>query len=119
MNAPLRRTKGDLIATAAITALTVGLLGTAFLTAPIRSSELVSAAEEHENYGQLAIVPDQLHESFRLPDTSPDTAPLVVAGMLITYNGARSPRPPRRATPPGPTTAKKSCAASAAHGTRW
>ena len=86
MNAPLRRTKGDLIATAVITALTVGLLGTAFLTAPIRSSELVSAAEEHENYGQLAIVPDQLHESFRLPDTSPDAAPLVVAGMLITYN---------------------------------
>ena len=86
MKAPLRRTKGDLIATAVITALSLGLVGTAYFTAPIRSSELVSASEEHENYGQLAVVPKGLNESFRLPDTSPGTAPLVVDGMLITYN---------------------------------
>ena len=86
MNSPLRRTRGDLIATAVIAALTVGAVGTAYLTAPIRSSELVSASEEHENYGQLAVVPEKLTESFRLPDTSPNEAPLVVNGMIITVN---------------------------------
>ena len=86
MNRPLRRTRGDLIATGVITAVSAGLLATAFFTAPIRSSELTPAAEQQEDYGQLAVVPESLTESFRLPDSSPNSAPLVVNGLIITYN---------------------------------
>lgn len=86
MNTPLRRTRGDLIATGVITAVSAGLLATAFFTAPIRSSELTPAAEQQEDYGQLAVVPESLTESFRLPDSSPNSAPLVVNGLIITYN---------------------------------
>lgn len=86
MNAPLRRTRGDLIATGVIAGVSALLLGTAFLTAPVNKSDLVSAAEEQEDYGQLAVVPKSVTEKFTLPDTSGRTQPLVANGMVITYN---------------------------------
>lgn len=43
MSAPLRRTRGDLIATAAITAVSALLVGTAYFTAPIRADHLEPA----------------------------------------------------------------------------
>ena len=86
MSKPLRRTRGDLIATAAIAGVSAVLLGTAFLTAPIRSAELTPAAETQEDFGQLAVVPSSLSESFSLDDDSPRAQPLVANGLIITHN---------------------------------
>lgn len=86
MSAPLRRTRGDLIAAGVIAAVAALLLLIAFFTAPIRSSSLEPAGEELDNAGRLGIVPTTLTESFRLPDTSPGEAPVVVDGLIVTYN---------------------------------
>lgn len=86
MNSPLRRTRGDLIATGVIAGVSALLLGTAFFTAPARDAHLVSAEEEQEDYGQLAVVPKSFSEEFSLPDTSGRDQPLVSSGMVITYN---------------------------------
>lgn len=86
MKSPLRRTRGDLIATGVIAGVSALLLGTAFFTAPARDAHLVSAEEEQEDYGQLAVVPKSFSEEFSLPDTSGRDQPLVSSGMVITYN---------------------------------
>lgn len=86
MNSPLRRTRGDLIATGVIAGVSALLLGTAFFTAPARDAHLVSAEEEQQDYGQLAVVPKSFSEGFSLPDTSGRDQPLVASGMVITYN---------------------------------
>nr|VDG62560.1 Uncharacterised protein [Streptococcus thermophilus] len=82
---PLRRTRGDLIATAVIAAVCVLLLLIAYFTAPIRQDELAPAAEEFPDAGILANVPNGLAESFTLPDASPSPKPLVVNGLVVTY----------------------------------
>ncbi|MCQ4619330.1 hypothetical protein KBX10_09630 [Corynebacterium sp. CCUG 59401] len=84
-NTPLRRTRGDLIATAVIAAVCVLLLLIAYFTAPIRQDELAPAAEEFPDAGILANVPNGLTESHALPDASPSPRPLVVNGLVITY----------------------------------
>ena len=84
-NTPLRRTRGDLIATAVIAAVCVLLLLIAYFTAPIRQDELAPAAEEFPDAGILANVPNGLTESHTLPDASPSPRPLVVNGLVITY----------------------------------
>ncbi|WJY96968.1 Rv3212 family protein [Corynebacterium fournieri] len=86
MNAPLRRTRGDLLATGVIAGVSALLLGTAFFTAPARDAHLVSAAEEQQDFGQLAVVPKSFSEGFTLPDTSGRDQPLVANGLIITYN---------------------------------
>ena len=86
MTRPLRRTRGDVIATAVIAAVALLLLLIAYFTAPIRASQLDPAAEELDNAGRLAVVPESLSESFRLPDAAPGVQPVVVNGLIITYN---------------------------------
>ena len=87
MNAPLRRTRADLLATGAITLASLAIAGTAFFSAPIRSNELVPAAQEYSSAARLAAPPTELKESFRLPDTSPGIAPVVADGLIITHDG--------------------------------
>lgn len=86
MNTPLRRTRGDLIATGVIAGVSALLLGTAFFTAPARDAHLVSAEEEQQDYGQLAVVPKSFSEGFTLTDTSGRDQPLVANGLVVTYN---------------------------------
>lgn len=86
MNAPLRRTRGDLIATGVIAGISALLVGAAFFTAPARDAHLAPAAEEQQDYGRLAVAPSALSESFTLRDTSGRDQPLVANGLIITYN---------------------------------
>ena len=84
--APLRRTRGDLIATGVITAVSVLALLIAFFTAPIRKDELTPAAKEVPNGGILAIAPNDLSEGPTLHDDAPNPRPVTVAGMIATYD---------------------------------
>ena len=86
MSKPLRRTRRDLIATGVIAGVSALLVGTAVLTAPVRHAELTPAAEEQQDYGQLAVVPSSLSEGFRLTDTSGRARPLIANGLIITYD---------------------------------
>ncbi|MEX3505052.1 hypothetical protein [Corynebacterium sp. LK2510] len=85
MMPPLRRTRGDLIATGVIAVVSAALVGTAVLTAPVRSAHLEPATAEVDNPGKLAAAPTQLRESFRLRDESPRLRPLIAEGMIVTY----------------------------------
>lgn len=84
--APLRRTRGDLIATGVIAAVSVIALLIAFITAPIRQDHLTPAAEEIPNGGMLAIAPQSLTEGAQLHDDAPSPHPLTVAGLIVTYD---------------------------------
>lgn len=84
--APLRRTRGDLIATGVITAVCIIALLIAFFTAPIRKDTLTPAAEEIPNGGMLAIAPQALKEGAQLHDDAPSHRPLTVAGLIVTYD---------------------------------
>ena len=86
MKAPLRRTRGDLIATGVISAVAVLTLLIAFFTAPIRKDTLTPAAEEVPNGGMLAIAPEALSEGPTLHDDAPNTRPITVSGMIVTYD---------------------------------
>lgn len=88
MKEPLRRTRGDLIATGIITAVALIALLVAFLTAPIRKDTLKPADEEIPNSGVLAIVPQALTEGAQLHDDAPSPRPLTVAGVIVTYDKA-------------------------------
>lgn len=83
---PLRRTRGDLIATGVIASICVLALLIAFFSAPIRRDALTPAAEELPDGGVLAIVPDGLKESFTLDDVSPQPRPIIVSGVVVTYS---------------------------------
>ena len=83
---PLRRTRGDLIATGVIAGISALLVGAAFFTAPARDAHLAPAPEEQQDYGRLAVAPSALSESFTLRDTSGRDQPLVANGLIITYN---------------------------------
>lgn len=91
MNRPLRRTRGDLIATGAITAVSLAAVTGVWLTAPIRSSELSPAVEEHVAAEALTEVPEALEESWALPtvDLPGVHRPVVTDGLVITSNGHR------------------------------
>lgn len=86
MKEPLRRTRGDLIATGIITAVALTALLIAFITAPIRKDTLTPAAEEIPNAGMLAIAPQALREGVQLQDDAPSPRPLIVSGLIITYD---------------------------------
>lgn len=88
MSAPLRRTRGDLIATGAITALCLVAVGGVWATAPIRSSHLTPAATEYVNPGPRTNVPDQLSPAWSRPDVPlpGSRQPLVVDGLVISVD---------------------------------
>ncbi|AWB83557.1 hypothetical protein [Corynebacterium liangguodongii] len=88
MSPALRRTRGDVLASAAIAATALALVGGAYATAPIRSSELTPAPERLESVAPLSSAPQQLAESFRLVDDSPGAAPLIAQGLIISYSAA-------------------------------
>ena len=85
MSAPYRRTRGDLIASAVIAVVSLVLVAAAFLTAPIRASQLSPAEKQYESAARLSTPPTTLQESFRLPDTSPGVSPVIAEGMIISY----------------------------------
>lgn len=89
MSRPLRRTRGDLIATGAIAAVSALAVAGVWLTAPIRSSELTPAATEHVAAEPLDTVPDSLDESWSLPNVPQPGVhtPVIVDGLVITTNG--------------------------------
>ena len=86
MTSPLRRTRGDLIATGLIAVLSAVAVTAAVVSAPIRAAHLEPAADELPNAGKLAAAPAELREAFRLPDDSPGAAPVVVDGLIITHS---------------------------------
>lgn len=88
MKAPLRRTRGDLIATGIIAAIAIIALLIAFFTAPIRKATLTPAAEDIPDAGMLAVAPTALTEGPTLNDDSPNPRPLIVSGLIITYDAA-------------------------------
>ncbi|MHA2788285.1 Rv3212 family protein [Corynebacterium sp. S7] len=85
--APLNRSKKDWIATGVITVIVVVVVLIAFFTAPIRSAELTPANSTHQDYGQLTVIPETLHETTRVSESSPALAPIVASGMTVGYDG--------------------------------
>lgn len=85
---PLRRTRNDLIATAVISTVSVLAVGTVWLTAPIRGSELTSAPEPFVASIALTSVPASLDETWRAPDTTPGNhMPSITGGVIIGADG--------------------------------
>lgn len=89
MTRPLRRTRGDLIATAAITAISVAAVAGVWATAPIRGSELTPAAEEYVSPEPLASIPEELtqiwsHSNDILPGVH---LPVIANGVTATVDG--------------------------------
>lgn len=87
-NAPLYRSRRDVIVAGVIAAVTVILVAIAYFSAPIRNAELNPAAEEHSDYGQLAQVPESFEETVRFPDSSPALSPVIIDGMTIGWYGS-------------------------------
>lgn len=91
MNRPLRRTRGDLLATGVITAVSVAAVAGVWLTSPVRSSHLTPADTEHVAAAPLEAVPDALVESWSLPDVLLPGVhqPVISEGLVVTNNGQR------------------------------
>ncbi|WP_342319183.1 hypothetical protein [Corynebacterium mayonis] len=85
MTRPLRRTRGDMVATGVITALSAVLVATAYFTAPIRASHLSPAEHEIAAAQQIDVAPTVVEERFTLADASPRQRPLVAEGLIITW----------------------------------
>ncbi|GAB2500044.1 hypothetical protein CATRI_03075 [Corynebacterium atrinae] len=88
MSAPLRRTRGDLIATGAITAVCLLAVAGVWATAPIRSSHLSPAVTEYVAPDTRTTVPEQLSLDWARPDQPlpGSRQPLVVGGLVITVD---------------------------------
>lgn len=85
---PLRRRRGDLVATAVITLVAVVAVVGAWLTAPVRSAHLEAAEHPATQPGELSSVPATVTEVF-----SPDRRelpgvdrPVVAAGLVIAHD---------------------------------
>lgn len=89
MSPPLRRTRKDLIATAAIAAVSLAAVAGVWATAPIRGSQLEPAASEISVGDSLLTVPTTLTESFTLDSaTFPGQhRPVTVSGLVISNDG--------------------------------
>lgn len=87
--APLRRTRGDLIATAVITLLALFAVAGVWWSSPIRGSTLTPAAQPYDAEAPLADVPDTLtpvwsRENAAVPGVH---RPVTAAGLVITTDG--------------------------------
>ena len=87
MARPLRRTRGDLIATGAIAAVSLAAVAGVWATAPIRGSELTPAATEYVATPALSAIPDSLTQVWALTDTPLPGVhrPVIVDGLVVTY----------------------------------
>lgn len=87
MARPLRRTRGDLIATGTIAAVSLAAVAGVWFTAPIRSSELTPATGEYVLAPPLDDVPAALSPAWSLPDAPLPGVhrPVIVDGLVITY----------------------------------
>ena len=88
MSRPLRRTRGDLISTALIAAVSVVAVGGVWLTAPIRESELRPAESEFVTAAPMETVPTALAETWSadagvLPGVH---RPLVIDGLVVSHD---------------------------------
>lgn len=82
---PLRRTRADWIAAGTIAAVSLVAVGSVWVTAPIRGSELTTAAEPFVANASLSMVPDTLTEAWRAPDTTPGNhKPAITGGVIVT-----------------------------------
>ncbi|RSZ61850.1 hypothetical protein EAH68_11335 [Corynebacterium hylobatis] len=84
---PLRRTRGDLIATGAIAAVSLMAVAGVWATAPIRGSELTPAATEYVAAPALSTIPDSLTQVWALADTPLPGVhrPVIVDGLVVTH----------------------------------
>ncbi len=91
MSRPLRRTRGDLLATGAITVLSLAAVAGVWFTAPIRSAELTPADVAYTVPEQLDTVPAALTESWSAVDRPLPGVhlPVLVDGLVITSDGHR------------------------------
>lgn len=87
MARPLRRTRGDLVATATIAAVSLVAVVGAWFTAPIRGSELTPAAGDSAAAPALDTVPDSLSPAWSLADAPLPGVhrPVIVDGLVVTY----------------------------------
>ena len=88
-NAPLQRSRRDLIATAIIAVVVITLAAIAWFSAPIRSAELNRAETEYTETGVPTAPPTQLVELFELADDPLPgvTSPVIAGGLLIAADG--------------------------------
>ncbi|GAB3699024.1 hypothetical protein [Corynebacterium nasicanis] len=84
MSGPLRRTRGDLIASAAITGVSLLAVAGVWASAPIRSSELIPAESEFTSPAPLDTVPQTLTEAWSAPtlDLPGVHRPVIVDGLV-------------------------------------
>lgn len=87
MARPLRRTRGDIIATGVIAAVSLAAVAGVWATAPIRSSELTPAATEYVATPPLSSVPDNLIQVWAVADTALPGVhrPVIIDGLVVTY----------------------------------
>lgn len=85
----LRRTRGDLIASATLAAVAVVAVGGAWLTAPIRAVDHSPAPAPIPVVENLADVPTSVSESFRVTDVALPGVhrPVVVDGVVMASDG--------------------------------
>ncbi|RNE48735.1 hypothetical protein [Corynebacterium alimapuense] len=89
MSRPLRRTRGDLIATGVISAVCVAAVAGVWLTAPIRDSELTPAAAEYSSTAELSAVPESLSQEWTRSDEQLPGVfhPVTVNGVIASVEG--------------------------------
>lgn len=88
MSRPLRRTRGDLIVTALLSAVSLAAVAGVWVSAPIRSSELSPAASEFVSSTSLDVVPDSLEEVWSAPAAALPGVhrPVTVDGLVISWD---------------------------------
>ncbi|AWB81420.1 hypothetical protein C3B44_02830 [Corynebacterium yudongzhengii] len=86
---PLRRTRGDLLATATITAISLLAIGGAVVTAPVNSVTHEPAAQPAVIDEEFTQAPSGLAEVFRAEDVSLPGVhrPVIAKGLVMTTDG--------------------------------